>query len=117
MLCFQPFRYITVLPPINLQHKVDILQHPDTFAHDTESISKFYQDFSKELRWASRSDALELAVFVKIIYLITGMFIIVTVYLIYHLLSKRKKFKPNRLEFIQLLAPPIFLNGHEKVRY
>ena len=86
---------------------------------DSESISKFYQDFSKDLRWTSRSYAVELAGFVKILYLITGIFIIVTVYLIYQLLSTRprhrlKKTKPSRKSIV-LLSSPIFLDGHQQV--
>lgn len=114
------FRYISVLPPINLQYKVDNLYNLDPVSHDNESISKYYQDFSKDLRRTSLNYAVELAGFVKILYLITGIFIIVTVYLIYQLLSARprppkfRKFKPNPKSIV-LLTYPIFLDGHRKV--
>ncbi|CAB4021785.1 sterol regulatory element-binding cleavage-activating -like, partial [Paramuricea clavata] len=112
-------RYISVLPPINLQYKVDNLYNLDPVSHDNESISKYYQDFSKDLRRTSLNYAVELAGFVKILYLITGIFIIVTVYLIYQLLSTRprppnfRKFKPNPKSIV-LLTYPIFLDGHRK---
>lgn len=98
---------------------MDNLHNVNPLSKDSESISKFYQDFSKDLRWTSRSYALELAGFVKILYLITGIFIIVTVYLIYQLLSTRpkhrvKKTKPSPKSIV-LLSSPIFLDGHQQV--
>ncbi|XP_028415687.1 LOW QUALITY PROTEIN: sterol regulatory element-binding protein cleavage-activating protein-like [Dendronephthya gigantea] len=112
-------RYISVLPPINLQYKVENLHIRDPLSRDSENISKFYQDISKDLRWTSHSYAVELAGFVKILYLITAIFMIVLVYLIYQLLSTRpryhkvKKFKPNA-KSIMLLTSPIFLDGHQQ---
>ena len=54
---------------------------------------------------------MELAGFVKILYLITGIFIIVTVYLIYQLLSTRPQ---EKLKFKR--SPDlIFLDGHQQV--
>jgi hypothetical protein len=104
-LFFGYFRYISVLPPINLQYKVKNLQ--DLQGPAFHYSEKFYQEFSKDLRRTSQSYAVELAGFVKILYLITGIFIIVTVYLIYQLLSNPKKRKP--------IPNVIFLDGHQQV--
>lgn len=107
------FRYISVLPPINLQYRVEDLHIQDPSSHDSENISKFYQDIRKDLRLTSHSYAVELVGFVKILYLITAIFIIVLVYLIYQLLSTRPRHKVKNS--VMLLTSPKFLDGHQQV--
>lgn len=83
----------------------------------TDNLSKFYEDFSKDFRRSSRDHAVELAGLVKIVYLITAIVVIISVYLIYQLLSTRPRHKLRKMKpkSVMLLTSPIILDGHRQV--
>ena len=115
------FRHISVLPPINVQFKVNTLHFIKSFSGVSESVSEFYQDYSKDSRWTASSYAVkfELVDFVKVLYIFTGIFITVAMYLIYVLFTalpqkRRRKHKTNKKTIVPA-AYPVFLDGHEQV--
>ena len=120
---FLPSRYISVLPPISIQYEVNMLNVKNSVPHVNQNVSEFYEDFSKDSRWTSRSYAVkfELVDFVKVLYLFTGIFVIVS-YLVYSLFTallrhrKRRRVK-DKIKTVVPVTSPIFLDGHEQVYY
>lgn len=115
-------RYISVLPPINVQYKVNMFNFKNSISHVSESVSEFYQNFSKDSRWTSRSYAVmfELDDFVKVMYLFTGIFITTAIYLVYLMFTalprreRRRQEVKDKVKAVVPVTSPIFLDGHEQ---
>ena len=113
-------RYISVLPPINVQYKIDALQFVNSMSPVSDSVSKFYKDFKESSPWTARSYTVkfELVDFVKVLYIFTGIFISVAIYMIYALLTTLpKRRRKKRQKAIVPKTSPVILDGHRQVMH